>query len=315
MSDESDVLTAERIFERWFWPLYPPDAREDLAAARATDANPANNPSIVRSLDEIAGTFTKLAPSAFGRDLELDRSDASVHRLGAALSRELRDRWANEKGPDGVPLLVHVVVHGAAYVGACVVAQHGGVWRVRRPLWESLVHLASRAGEADLAIFHWWLKSLSDAEIDRATLADRYRTHVEVPCLRAEDLPPIAPPDRRLPRLARVRYDTLHKHLRAHLPELRDVGEHFPTADRLAELGFRHLDFTWLGEGRMLLVHGPTAHGVHLFWLDAAGFVKGAFYPHDAAASYRLDVEGEKLVLETVVHGKAVRHETLWWGP
>ena len=34
---------------------------------------------------------------------------------------------------------------------ACIVARHGGAWRVRRPLWESLVHLRSRAGEADLA--------------------------------------------------------------------------------------------------------------------------------------------------------------------
>lgn len=315
VDERTSELTPERIFERWLWPLYPEDVRADLAKARETDANPAQNPSILARFDEIADTFVKLAPGVFGKDLELDRSDASVRRLGAALTRELRDEWAKQLGPDGAPLLSHIVIHGAIYVGACVVAQHGGVWRARRPLWESLVGLSSRAGEADLAIFQWWLKALSDAEIGRGTLADRYRMHVEVPCMRPEDLPVIAPPDRRLPRLVQVRYDMLYKHLRAHLPELRDVGEHFPPAERLAELDFRFLEFTWLGEGRMLLLHGPTPHGVHLFWLDSAGFVKSAFYPADKTAPYELSLDGEKLVLNVTVLGKPVRHELLWWGP
>ena len=310
-----EQLSPERIFETWFWPLYPEDCRADLQKARETDANPAKNPTIFAKLDEIARTFVLLAPQAFRQDLNLDFSDASVHRLGAALTRELRDEWAAQREADGVSRLAHVVIHGTIYVGACVVAQHGGAWQVRRPLWESLVRLESRAGEADLAIFQWWLKALSDAEIGKGTLGARYRMHVEVPCMRPEELPVIAPPGRRLPRLNNVRYDMLYKYLRAHVPELRDLGEDFPSAERLAELQFRFLDFTWLGEGRMLLMHGPTPHGVHLFWLDLKGFVKSAFYPTDPGSTYSLSLDGEKLVLEATVLGKAVRHELLWWGP
>jgi len=315
VDEPNQPLSPERIFEKWLWPLYPDDCRRDLKKARETDANPGNNPSIFAALDDIAKTFVALAPQAFGQDLALDFSDASVHRLGAALTRELRDAWASQQGPDGASLLAHIVVHGTIYVGACVVAHHGGSWQVRRPLWESLVRLESRAGEGDLAIFQWWLKALSDAEIGQGTLGARYRMHVEVPRMRPEELPIIAPPDRRMPRLGLVRYDMLYKYLRAHVPELRDVGEHFPSAERLAELEFRFLDFTWLGEGRMLLMHGPTPHGVHLFWLDSKGFVKSAFYPTDQGRPYELTLDGEKLVLETVVLGKTVRHELLWWGP
>src|SRR5690348_10566488 len=101
-----DLMTPVRLFERYFWALYPDDVRADLARARATDANPAQNPHILRSLDEIADTFVKLAPAAFGgADLGLDGSDASVHRLAVALDRERRDRWTAERGPDGAPLL------------------------------------------------------------------------------------------------------------------------------------------------------------------------------------------------------------------
>ena len=311
-----DLLTPVRLFERFFWSLYPEDVRADLAGARATDANPAQNPHILRSFDEIADTFVRLAPSAFGKtDLGLDGSDASVHRLSAALDRQTRDRWASERGPDGASLLAHVVVHGAVYVGRCAVANHQGVWQVRRPLWESLVRLESAAGEADLAVFQWWIKSLSDAEVDRGTLSDRYRAHVEALRLRPDTLPAIVSAERRIPRLAKVRYDTLHKHLRAHLPELTDLGEHFPSAERFSELGFRHLDFLWLGEKRMLLLHGPGKNGVHLFWLDSTGFAKGAYYPADAGSSYELAVEGESLRVTVTVQEARAEHVMLWWGP
>ncbi|HEY3595631.1 MAG TPA: hypothetical protein VGL13_17210, partial [Polyangiaceae bacterium] len=107
---ELETLTPERLFERYFWSLYPEDARRDLAHARATDANPAENQAIARALDEIADTFAKLASTAFdGADLGLDGSDASVHRLSAALNRQRRDRWAAESGPDGASLLSHIV--------------------------------------------------------------------------------------------------------------------------------------------------------------------------------------------------------------
>ena len=45
----------------------------------------------------------------------------------------------------------------------------------------------------------WWLKALSDEEIARPSLGDRYRTHVEVPTFDAASLPVIAPPERRVP--------------------------------------------------------------------------------------------------------------------
>ena len=312
----SDLMSPVRLFERYFWSLYPEDARADLARARATDANPAQNPHILRSLDDIAETFVRLAPDAFaGADLGLDGSDASVHRLAAALNRDRRDRWAALRGPDGAPLLTHVVVHGAVYVGRCAVQNHEGIWQVRRPLWESLVRLKSPAGEGDLAVFQWWIKSLSDGEIDRGTLSDRYRAHVEELRLRPETLPLIVSEERRIPRLTKVRYDTLYKHMRAHLPELSDLGEHFPTAERFAELGFRHLDFAWLGGGRMLLVHGPGSKGVHFFWLDRSGFVKAAYYPADPGSSYELGVEGESLRVTVDWQGTRAEHVMLWWGP
>jgi len=310
-----DPLTPERLFQRFFWPLYPVDVRSDLAGARSTDANPAGNPRILRSFDEVAATFVKVAPDAFGRsDLELDGSDASVHRISAALDRSQRDRWAKQRGPDGAPLLSHVVIHGSIYVARCAVENHGGSWQVRRPLWESLVRLKSAAGEGDLPVFHWWLKSLSDAEIDRHTLSDRYRTHVEEPRFSPDALAPIVSEPRVIPRLAKVRYDTLYKHLRAHLPELKDLGEHFPSAERLAEFGFRHLDFAWLGGGRMLLLHGPSAQGVHLFWLDQNGFAKAAYYPADVDAPYDVVLEGDTLRIVLSVRGERAEHIMLWWG-
>jgi len=311
----AEKLTPELLFARFFQPHYPPDVRFDLAKARSEDANSAHNPSIFAQIDEIAATFAKLAPEALeAPELELDYSDASVHRLGAKLSRAKRDAWLEVKERGRPPFLVQFVTHGALYVGACIVKNHGGVWLVRRPLWESLVKLTSRAGTGELSIFAWWLKALSDDEIDQARLVDRYRTHVEVPTFDADALPVIAPPDRRLPRLAKVRYDLLYKHLRAHLPELRDVGEDFPSAERLAELSFKWLDFVWLGGGRMLLLHGPTPEGVHLFWLDAKGFVKAAFYPADAFPAHKVETDGDKLRVLVSIQGAMQVHEMLWWG-
>jgi len=305
-------LSAAALFEQRFLPFYPPDARADLARARTADANPGSNPSILAQIDETAAVFARLAPGALGApDLALDFTDASVHHLSPLLTRERRDALLDDAKP---PLLVTLVTHGALYVGACVVRQHGGVWQVRRPLWESTVRLVSRAGTGDLAIFHWWLKALSDDEIDAGRLADRYRTNVEVPTLAADELPVIAPPDRRIPRLAKVRYDTLHKHLRAHLPELRDVGADFPSPERFAEMDFAHLDLMLVGGGRMLLLHGPGAAGFHMLWLDAGGFVKAAFFPADAFPAPVVEAEGDKLRVVVSVGGRVEAHEMLWWG-
>jgi hypothetical protein len=185
---------------------------------------------------------------------------------------------------------------------------------VKNPLWESTVRLESRAGTGDLAIFHWWLKALSDDEVGKARLLDRYRTHVEVPCFDPDELAVIAPPDRKLPRLAKVRYDLLYKHLRAHLPELKDVGADFPSPERFEELGFKHLDFALLGGGRMLLVHGPGAAGFHMMWLDAGGFVKAAYWPADSFPAPIVQIEGEKVRVILALEKREVVHEMLWWG-
>lgn len=306
--------SAERLFEQLFAPLYPPDS--ELAVLRSTDVNPAGNPRLYQQLDSIADTFAKLAPALIDLDLELDFSDASVHRLGACLTRELRDRLlVPVEGKGEMPPLVQLITHGAIYVGRCIVHNHGATWCMRNPLWESLVELNSRAGVGQLALFQWWLKALSDDEIDEHRLAARYRLHVEVPTRQPGELPTIAPPDRKLPRLTKVRYDTLYKHLRAHLPELKSLGEHFPSAERFAELDFAWLDFELLGDGRMLLLHGPGSKGVHLFWLDLSGYSCSAYFPADPQPAHTVVVDGEVLRVELPVLGAVQTHEMLWSGP
>lgn len=314
------VWTAERLFETFFRPLYPPDLREDaaaLVAARSADANPANNPRFAHELEDIAAVFARMAATVLGRDLGLDRSDASVHRLGAAIDRDLRDRLLSTSrpgDPDGP--LVPFVIHGAVYVGACIVQHHGGKWGVRRPLWESVVTLESRAGTGHLSPFAWWLKSLSDAEIDHAGLATRYRVHVERATARPEELPPIVRerPDRKLPPLKIVRYDKLHKYLVAHLPELRDLGRDFPSPEQLDSLGFLSLEFLLLGEARLLLMHGMGKAGLHLMWLDHAGFSHALYFPADPGAGHSVTAEADKLVVRFESQGKPIEHEMLYWG-
>jgi hypothetical protein len=284
-------MRADELFQAYFLPLYPDDARRDLAAARATDANPANNSGVVAHLDDAA----------------------SVHRLSAAITPERRDAWRASAPPGTASnALFNVVVHGAAYVGACVVKTHGGAWSVRRPLWESFVKLSSRAGDAELAVFHWWLKALSDDEPH--TLADRYRTHVEVPCAPVDELPVIAADARVLPRLKKPRYDLLYKYLRAHLPEIRDVGADFPSPERIEDYRFAWLDFALVGGGRMLVMAGLAEGGLAIFWLTKSGFEKSAFIPCDSFPEPKMEVEGEKLRFVVSVGGKVVAREMLWWG-
>jgi hypothetical protein len=331
--DKREPVNPEELFVRYFLPLYPPDSRADLARARATDANPARNPALFAHLDEAADRFVANAPVLFELDLALDRSDASVHRLSAALTAERRDRWA-ARGAAGTAdnALFNVVVHGAAYVGACVVARHGGVWSVRRPLWESVVRLRSHAGEADLAVFHWWLKSLADDVVASpaasaesaesgwtggATLADRYRAHVEVPTTRPDDLPVlvVGASSRIFPRLKQPNYDLLHKYIRAHLPELRDLGRDFPSPDRFTAFAFKWLDFHALGGGRLVLMAGASPQGLHLFWLGSSGFEKSAFFACDSFPDPVVRVESDRIRAMTSDQGEAREHEMLWWGP
>lgn len=313
--------SAESLFREVFLPLYPPDARDDLARARRQDENPGRNPTILGHLDDAAAVFVQMAHAALGcseAELALDFGDASVHRLSAALTPARIDALL-AGGPAGTAdnVLFNFVVHGAAYVGACIVRNHGGAWAVRRPLWESLVALRSRAGEAELAVFHWWLKSLAEPafEAGGATLADRYRAHVEIPCMRPEDLPVIAPADRSLPRIGKVRYDVLYKYLRANLPELKDVGDHFPSPERFEELGFAHLSCTLVGEGRMLVMHGPGKGGLHAFWLTKSGFEKSAFWPCDSFPEPIFRRKGDHLEVVLAHDGQSRAFELLWWGP
>jgi hypothetical protein len=316
------TVTAESLFREVFLPLYPEDARSDLGRARSMDANPGNNPALLAQLDDAATVFVGMAPSVLGvrdEELGLDYSDASVHRLSSALTTERRDELLADGEPGtAANALFNLVVHGAPYVAACVVRSHGGRWAVRRPLWESLVFLESRLGQGELPIFHWWLKSLADGAA--ITLADRYRTHVEVPRARPEDLPVLAADvDRKLPRLKRPRYDAFYKYIRAHLPELRDVGDDFPSPERFEELRFEHLSFLLVGGGRMVVVYGPNDHGLHAFWLGKAGFEKSAFWPCDKFPDpiiRRVDGdESDKIEVLISKDGELRSFELLWWGP
>ncbi len=313
-------LDAERLFREQFLPLYPPGA--DLAVIRRTDANPAGNPAIVAALDETAELFARLAPDALGvPDLDLDFSDASVHRLAPLLTADARDRLFEKRAAPGEPpLFVHFVIHGVLYLAACAVRSRGATWLVRSPLWETRVRLESKAGVSEIAPFSWWLRALSDDEIGRATLADRWRTHVEEPTLDADAWAVWIDPEKRLPRLSRPRYDTLVKLLQTHLPEVTDLGEDFPSPARFDELGFRWLAPHVVGGGRALVLFGMAEKGVHLYWITRAGFRKALFFECDAAPEPQLRTERtedgtEKLVVLASVKGEPLRQEMLWWGP
>ena len=321
-------VNAERLFREAFLPLYPADAAADLTRVRSEDANPANNPSILGHVAEAAAIFAELAPHALRPHQNmgsLDFSDASIHRLGGALTREARDRWLTEPAygtSEGT--LFNFVVHGAAYVGECIVRRRTertrARWLVRSPLWESLVHLQSAAGEAQLAVFHWWLKALSDAALgsnaSSASLADRYRTHVEEPTLDVDALPVFLREDieRKMPRLTKVRYDALYKYLRAHLPEIRDLGRDFPSPERFDDMRLRWLDAHVVGGGRMALLATAGEGGVHLFWLDASGFVKAAFVAADKFPEPVVQVDGGRVRVVVQQGGEPAMREMLWWG-
>ena len=332
----------ERLFATHFFPLYPPDMRADMRARaeafdaqRRADENPAGNPSLPAHLAHAADVFVANAAALFGADaargLALDGSDASVHRLSAALTRERCEAWAAQ-GAAGTAenVLFNAVVHGAAYVGRCIVDGHGAAWRIRRPLWESVVRLPSRAGEADLPVFHWWLKSLADGAPDGAvhgapdgavhgapkpTLADRYRAYVEVPCAQPEALPVLTAHERVLPRLKSPTYDRLYKYLRAHLPEIRDLGDDFPAAERFAAFELRWIEAHFLGGARMVLLAGASPKGIHLFWLGAGGFEKAAFFTGDAFPDPVVKIHDGKVVVMTSLGGEPQTYEMLWWGP
>ena len=163
----------------------------------------------------------------------------------------------------------------------------------------------------------WVLKSLADPEegAPRTTLADRYRTHVEVPSFEPESLVPfVSPSDRKIPRLAKVRYASLHQHLRAHVPELRDLGADFPTAERFEALRLAWLDVLVVGGGRQLVFFGPGEGGAHLFWVGREGFEKSAHFPADSFPAPLLTVQDQTLRVLVNIEGQTAVHEMLWWG-
>jgi hypothetical protein len=316
------ALDAQAIFVNYFLPLYPPDAFADLAGARATDANPAKNKAIYDHIEDAAKIFAARGPALFGSDLDLDFSDASVHRMSAKITRTLRDRWRDSGAAGSADSeLFNVVVHGAAYVGECARRGRTAEWSVRRPLWESVVVLESRAGTARLAVFHWWLKSLADDAFENphgGTIADRYRTHVETPTFDGNALPIFLAGDpekeRKLPRITKAKYDVLYKYIKAHLPEIRDVGADFPSPERFDEFDFRWIDFFVVGGGRMLLMAAAASTGVHLFWIGNSGFEKSAFVPCDAFPEPIIKTNGDKIVIACRSEKKDILHEMLWWG-
>jgi hypothetical protein len=120
---------------------------------------------------------------------------------------------------------------------------------------------------------------------------------------------------RSLPRLSNPRYSTFYKYLRAHVPELLDLGEDFPSPERFEAFALQWVDFFLVGGGRMLLVAGASRQGLHLFWLTSAGFEKSAFVPCDAIPGPVVRVEGERVITMTSHAGEARVHEMLWWGP
>jgi hypothetical protein len=72
----------------------------------------------------------------------------------------------------------------------------------------------------------------------------------------------------------------------------------------------------------MLIVHGPTKHGLHAFWLTRAGFEKSAFWPADAFPApllrpkdQHLPLDAQKVEVVLSKDGAPVAIELLWWGP
>ena len=311
-------MDTEELFREFFWPHYPKEARENREASRATDANPGKNPEYPQRMAAFAETFVEGFRAMHSDAPPLAYDDASVHRLSAVLGPELRAALA-AKGE-----LLPFVVHGVAWLGEVIVRRHGGTWRFRNPMWESFLFVESAAGEAELALFSWFLRALTPpgGTGDASSLADRYRRYVERPMFDPAPLPVFVRGERRLPRLGKVRYDLLHKYLRAHLPELGDLGADFPSPERFEAYGFRFLDVTVLGGGRMVLLSGLAEGGMAAFWLGAAGFEGSVFIPCDSFPEPRVELQPpadavltERIRLHFAYNKQSLFEEFLWWGP
>ncbi len=296
-----EALTATALLSRWFWPHYPADVRAAPFLHRDVDANPGNNPALVAPLAEAAEMFAANAAGLFGEALPL--TDAGVATLARSLTRERRDAWLAQSDPASPDnLFVQVVVHMAMYLGEVMVRAHGGRWELRRPLWESVVH---RRRGGTVSPFHWLLKTLADDSVDDLTLAVRWRVHVLMPDLDLDGSAVIAPA-KKLPSIKRPNYDLLVKYLHQHLPELRDVGEGFPSPAEFSERGYESLSFERLHGGRVVALHGLIpAKGdgpsvVEVSWMTARGFDHADTIPCDPGVAYFGRAVSDELVEITV---------------
>lgn len=307
---QTQALSATDLLNRWFWPHYPADVRAAPFLHRDVDANPGNNPSLLAPLTEAAELFAANAEGLLGEALPL--TDAGVATLARSLTRARRDDWmakSDPASPEG--LFFQAVVHMAMYVGEVIVREHGGRWELRRPLWESVVH---RRGGGAVCPFHWLLKSLADDAVDDLTLAARWRVHVLMPDLDVGALPVIAPA-KKLPGLKRPNYDLLVKYLHQHLPELKDVGEAFPSPAEFTARGYESLSFERLHGGRVVALHGliPTQGDgpatVEVWWMTARGSDHADTIPCDAGVAYFGRAVSDELVEVTVAwQGKPRTH-------
>ncbi len=301
-------LTAESLFAEQLLPFYPEGA--DLASLRREETNPAKNPGLYAHAEALGGALCEFFPGVV-----LDGTEASIGRLSAALTASARTAWLVQEGSQEQPsVLARVCMHGALYVSGCIVRHRAGTWMLRAPLWESRVFLQSAAGDSELAPLSWLLHALSDAEIGSDSLAKRYDSLVKNPCFDWDAEPVWVPADRRLPKLAKVRYDALYKHLRAHLPELRDVGEAFPSPERFDAYQFKALEFMVLN-GKQVLIYGLGAGGFHAFWMGPQGFLKSVHVACDDFPAPVLRDSTNKLELVVSYQGNPAAHQWLYWGP
>ncbi|MDO9016097.1 MAG: hypothetical protein Q8S73_20050 [Deltaproteobacteria bacterium] len=305
-----DPLTASSLLARWFWPHYPADVRAAPFLHRDVDANPGNNPSLPAALAEAAELFAANAAGLLGEALPF--TDEGVAVLARGLTRARRDAWMAQSDPASPEShFVQVIVHAAAYLGEVMVRAHGARWEIRRPLWESVIH---RRRGGTVSPFHWLLKSLADDAIDDVPLAARWRIHVAMHDLDLEGLAVIAPA-KKLPGLKRPTYDLLVKYLHQHLPELRDVGEGFPSPAEFTARSFETLSFERLHGGRVVALHGLIpAEGerppvVEVSWMSARGFDHADTIPCDPGVAYFARAVSDELIEVTVAwQGKPHTH-------
>ena len=197
---------------------------------------------------------------------------------------------------------VQVIVHAAAYLGEVMVRAHGARWEIRRPLWESVIH---RRRGGTVSPFHWLLKSLADDAIEDVALAARWRIHVVMHDLDLEGLPVIAPA-KKLPTLKHPTYGLLVKYLHQHLPDLRDVGEGFPSPAEFTARAYTSLSFERLHGGRVVALHGlvPAAGErppvVEVSWITGRGFDHADTIPCDADGAYFGRAVNDELIEVTV---------------